>query len=168
MNNTFKTGITYYERLEKADEMKDLYLSAEEALDMAEGTVLENGWTVMKTSKPKGYFSSTVKSNFKAVYLQKDGKNVICFFGTDVKNINDLATDVQMVMKIKPRQFKDAENFVKDILNKYPEIQPEDIDYSSHSEGAPEAIHVKGTIGGGDVYNFNHISRIQAGMTKRS
>lgn len=94
------------------------------------------------------------KTNCKAILYKKGDEYVVSFFGTDFKNAKDIGTNVAMVAGKSPKQFKQAEEFVRDMIFKY-NIPQDKLTAIGNSEGAAEAVHVKGVFGIKEVYTYN-------------
>ncbi len=93
-------------------------------------------------------------SNCKAILYRRGDEYIVSFFGTDFHNLKDIGTNVVMVAGKNPKQFKDAEKFVGDMINKY-NIPKEKLIAIGNSEGGAEAIHIKGVYGIKDAYTYN-------------
>lgn len=98
--------------------------------------------------------SETASSNFKAVLFKRGDEYIVSFFGTDIKSLKDIGTDVVMCVDRNPKQFSEAEKFVAYIIREY-NIPLYKLIAIGNSEGGSEAIHVMGIFGLKEVYTFN-------------
>ncbi len=93
-------------------------------------------------------------SRCKAVLFKKGDEFVIAYAGTDFSSPKEIWTNVSMVMQRTPKQFTEAEDFTRTMMQKH-NIPPEKLTAIGHSEGASEAVHTKGTLNLKEVYTFN-------------
>lgn len=131
LNNLFRAypRKDYSSEHAKAKEYKELCLNA--------GNVNVNdnlnGWNVIDRRIDQA-------SNFRATAYQKDGKIVICYEGTNFKNIKDHGANLKMgILGKKTAQMQLALEYYREIKNKYPNME---IEVAGHSEGGSETSYV--------------------------
>lgn len=92
------------------------------------------------------------KSNFKVVTFFKDDEIVICFLGTDFRNINDHKANVQMGLKQTSAQMWLAREYTALVKSKFQSKYK--IILAGHSEGGSEAEY-SGLYFGLETFTFN-------------
>lgn len=141
-----KTSVDY----NKAQDYLDLCNKADETFknipSIVNTNTNHNNYEVLES-----YHAS---SNCKAILYRKGDEYIVSFFGTNFKNLKDIGTNITMVAGKNPKQFKDAEKFVGDMINKY-NIPQNKLTAIGNSEGGSEAIHIKGVYGIKEVYTYN-------------
>ena len=148
MNNYYqkRTSVDF----NKAQDYLELCNSADEAFktepSVIQTEICKNNYEVLES-----YHAS---SNCKAILYRNGDEYIVSFFGTDFRNLKDIGTNVTMVAGKSPKQFKDAENFVGEMINKY-NIPQNKLTAIGNSEGGSEAIHIKGVFGIKEAYTFN-------------
>lgn len=103
-----------------------------------------NGWVPINND----YKSS---SQFKAVAYQKGNNVVICYVGTNVKSLKDLAADVKMAFT-PTTQMDEALKFYDKTTNNSTDIN---VILAGHSEGGSEAQYVCAMKGGIPTFTYN-------------
>lgn len=145
-NQIFKTVVDFnkaQDYLELCNKASEVYKKGLPVVELDN----YNRYEVVCTSEPAG-------SNFKAVLFRRGDEYIVSFFGTDIKSVKDIGTDVVMSAGRNPKQFIEAEKFVTDMINKY-NIPIDKLTAIGNSEGGSEAIHVKGMLGLKEVYTYN-------------
>ena len=94
------------------------------------------------------------KTNFKAVAFKKNNNIIVCFVGTDFKNLKDNITNLQMGFGKVTKQMKQAKDFVKNMQIEYPLCK---FILAGHSEGGSEAIYT-GLSFGIPTFSYNTFS----------
>jgi len=95
-----------------------------------------------------------IKSNFKAAAFKKDNEIIVCFVGTDPRNIKDHITNLKMGIGKVTKQMKLAIKFIQKIKRSYPFCR---LVVAGHSEGGSEALYT-GLSFGIPVYSYNGFS----------
>lgn len=139
-----------YVNFEKAQDYLELCNKASENFQK-KGAIFETKETKTQYDVLETYKDST---NCKAILYRRGDEYIVSFFGTDIKSVKDIGTDVVMAVGKEPKQFKQAENFVRDMIFKY-EISQDKLTAVGNSEGGAEAIHIKGVFGIKEVYTYN-------------
>lgn len=146
-NQIFKTVVDFnkaQDYLELCNKANDAYANK---INSVKSKTTDEQYEVVCTSEP-------ASSNFKAVLFRRGDEYIVSFFGTDVKSVKDIGTDIVMAAGRNPKQFIEAEKFVTDMINKY-NISIDKLTAIGNSEGGSEAIHVKGMLGLKEAYTYN-------------
>lgn len=106
-----------------------------------------NGWIIVDSRHD-------TKSNFKGVLYYKNGQYAMCFAGTDSKSRKDVIADLKIWLTGNDKQITKAQEFAKDMMRKYPEINSNNTVSIGHSEGGTEAT-VVGVNNGLKTYTYN-------------
>lgn len=91
------------------------------------------------------------KTNFKTAAFKKNDEIIVCFVGTDPKNLKDNITNLKMGFGKVTKQMKQAKNFVKKIQFEHPKCK---LITTGHSEGGSEALYT-GLSFGIQVFSYN-------------
>lgn len=138
------------ERHKKAQDFQNMYRDLGGKLkNLDELQSYKNGdWSYMEHNLKN-------PSNYKAVTLKNDKTGEIAVFnmGTDKKSIRDIGADIKMGLGKTPKQFKDAENYHKQLQDQYGNNYK--INSIGHSEGGSESQYVGVHNPNIDVYTYN-------------